>query len=189
MATFDNDQNETPGERPDRRPIQRQHERAVVSSFVDWLNERRGTRYNVIAEPDPPEAIIRSVRVTRWIEVVDAVFSGEYARDLYSDATPGERHVPIVPGPYLEPDETFAKNFVAVVAKKLSKRSYLPFLEKYGPGYLVVSVHYPLFDDQTIRRARILWSERKRRTDLGCFRDVFYENRRSDGPPFRRWRT
>jgi len=35
-------------------------------------------------------------------------------------------------------DESFSSQFVQAIANKLKKRSYLPFLEKYAKGYLLV---------------------------------------------------
>ena len=58
-----------------RRSVKQQHERAVVQDFLAWWNARRGTQFKVIAEPNPPEAIIRSARATRWVEVTDAFWT------------------------------------------------------------------------------------------------------------------
>ncbi len=82
-----------------RRHIQQAHERAVVKDFLKWLSAKHGTKYVVIDKPNPPEAVIRSVRRTRWIEVGDVFWTGKYARDVYSYATPGETHRPVGPGP------------------------------------------------------------------------------------------
>ena len=103
-------------------------------------------RFHVIGEPNPPEAIIQSERLTRWVEVVDAFWSKEWARDQYSFGTPGEEHVAIARGPYVNPDLRFAQSFIESLSKKLAKSSSLPVAKQYGPGYLVVNVDYPLFD-------------------------------------------
>ena len=145
----------------DRRSIQQQHERAVVRDFLAWFNARRGTQFKVIAEPNPPEAIIKSVRATRWVEVTDAFWTASYAQDLYSYATPGEEHKPVGPGPFASMDASFASRFVQAVANKLKKRSYLPFLEKYGKGYLLVPINYPWFDGATIQEMKDLWRAKR----------------------------
>src|SRR5262245_44696916 len=129
-----------------RREIQQQHERAVVVDFLEWFERRRSVAFPVVEEPNPPEAIIRSPRLTRWVEVVDAFWTKEWARDQYSYATPGETHVPVRRGPHAGPDADFANSFVESLSKKLAKASYVPGANKYGPGYLVVNVDYPLFD-------------------------------------------
>jgi len=73
-----------------RSTIKAKHEQFQVGLFIDELNRRHRSNYRVIAEPDPPEAIIRSGRTTRWAEVVTAYWNDAYAKDLNSYATPGE---------------------------------------------------------------------------------------------------
>lgn len=117
-----------------RLPVKQQHERSVVADFISWLNARRGTRYTVIAEPDPPEAIIQSTRVTTWVEVVDAFWTGNYAQDVNSFATPGETHKPVSLGPHIDMDKCFAKSFVKALSNKFQKTSYLPSLRSMVPA-------------------------------------------------------
>ncbi|HRB77765.1 MAG TPA: hypothetical protein PLN59_07455 [Nitrosomonas sp.] len=50
---------------PRRRITQQAHERAQVGAFVAWLNTRYRSKFEVVAEPNPPDAIIRSGRTTR----------------------------------------------------------------------------------------------------------------------------
>lgn len=171
----------------DRRPVQKQHERAVVRDFVAWLNDRRGTRFKVIDEPDPPEAIIQSVRVTRWVEVTDAFWTDRYAEDLYSYATPDESHRPVGAGPFVEMDGNFARRFVKVLSDKLKKRSYLPFLKQYGPGYLIVRVQHPWFDGHTFRDMKDLWRPKRPVANLGCFREVYIASPNTNRLAFRKW--
>jgi hypothetical protein len=172
-----------------RREIQQQHERALVADFLGWLNSRLGTRFSVIEEPNPPEAIIRSARVTRWVEVANAFWTEEYARDLFSFATPGEAHRPAGRGPHMNMDACFAESFVKVVSAKVNKDSYLPYLRQYGPGYLVVSIQHPWFDDQTIRRMKEFWKLGRPWPDRGCFKDVFIAHASLGRRSFRRWKT
>ena len=169
----------------DRKPIHQAHERAQVAIFLEWLNSRYGANYSVVAEPDPPEAIIRSGRKTRWVEVTDAFWSDDFAKDEYSYATPGEVHKPIGTGPFVNPDTAFSKRFVDVVRKKLEKKSYLNSRDLYGPGYLVVPIMYPLFNSHTIRIMRHVWSQTEIK-DLGCFRSI-YMNLQMGRGPIQRW--
>lgn len=173
----------------DRRPVKKQHERAVVRQFLAWLNVRHGTRFAVIDEPDPPDAIIRSVRVTRWVEVTDAFWTDCYAEDLYSYATPGEKHHPVGPGPFNQMDGTFAQRFVNVLLAKLKKRNYLPFLEKYGAGYLIAPIHHPWFDRQTVAKIKDLWNAKQPITNLGCFKEVYIGFPSMNRLVFRKWRV
>lgn len=171
----------------DRRPIKQQHERAVVRDFLGWLNRRRKTRFVVIEEPDPPEAIIHSVRATSWVEVADAFSSSAFARDVSSYATLGEAHKPIGPGPYCGMDAIFAREFVKVLSNKLKKTSYLPYRQKYGSGYLVVSIQDPWFDANTIREMKALWLSGRPRLDQGCFKEVYIAFPSMNDRAFRRW--
>jgi hypothetical protein len=166
---------------PGRRDTQQAHERAQIKAFVTWLNSRYRASFEVVDEPNPPEAIIRSGRTTRWVEVTDAFWSDEFAQDEYSYATPGEKHKPIGSGPFVEPDAKFAARFVEVVKKKLEKKSYLPSRDAYGPGYLVVPIMYPLFDAHSLHCMKEAWS-RTQMEDLGCFRGVYLSLHMGRGP-------
>ena len=171
-----------------RRETQQAHEKAQVALFIDWYNRRYRTSFVVIAEPNPPEAIIRHGKTVRWVEVSTAFWSDEYARDEYSYATPGERHISIDKGPFLNSDAQFSERFISVVKKKLEKSSYLPSKAKYGPGYLVVPILYPLFNDKTLALMKVLWQDCKIQ-DLGCFRGVFITYRSYSGSKVSRWYT
>lgn len=133
-----------------RSGIKKSHERAIIKEFLDWTNMRRRTKYSVISEPDPPDAIIHSARKTTWIEVADVFWTDSFAQDKFSYVTPGEHHRPMHPGPYQNMDMEFAKRFIEVVGKKLSKASYALVYQRYGPGILVLCIHHPWFDGYTI---------------------------------------
>jgi hypothetical protein len=150
----------------DRRPIKRSHERAIVREFLAWRNKKRGTKYSVIREPDPPDALIRSTKRTRWIEVADVFWTDAYAKDRYSQVTPGEKYKPMGRGPYMNMDMIFASRFVNVLKKKLSNKSYARFHEMYGLGILVLCMNHPWFDLHTVK----LMKERCRQDTVehGC---------------------
>ena len=159
----------------DRRPIQQQHERAYVSSFVNWFNREYHTDLKVDSEPNPPDAVLRSSSgSTCWVEVSSAFLNEDYAKDLYSFATPGEPHKPNCNRPVQEPDNNFAQSFVCVVEKKLEKQSYIPCKKLYGEGYLVVPIMSPLFNEQTIQPMKAAWEASVSTVkDLGCFSSVY----------------
>ncbi len=170
---------------PDRRPIKQAHERAKVAIFLQWLNARYGAHYTVLAEPDPPEALIRSGRTTRWVEVTDAFWSDAFAKDEYSYITPGEVHRPMRSGIFLNADAAFADRFTDVVRKKLEKPSYLTCRNSLGPGYLVVPIMYPPFSSDSIRFMREAWQLAKI-NGLACFRSVYIILNMGRGP-VQRW--
>jgi hypothetical protein len=164
-----------------RRDVRKQHERCVVLDFLQWFEAHRRLAFSVVAEPDPPEAIIQSGNVFRWVEVVDAFWSTGWARDQYSYATPGERHTPIGPGPYVAPDATFCASFVAVLANKLKKKSYSSYVAKYGPGFLIVNIDYPLFSSTTLDAITQSCLANPPEQDAGCFAEVFLRIREFSG--------
>lgn len=156
-----------------RRPVQQAHERAYVQHFLEWFNRAYRSDFAVVCEPNPPEAIIRSSqKTTRWLEVTTAFWNDDYARDLYSHATPDEKHIPVSPGPYHDMDQRFVQSFVSVVAKKLKKKSYVPWRDQYGGGYLVVPIEYPWFDGRTRILLKAAWKNCSIH-NLRCFRSVY----------------
>jgi len=170
-----------------RSLIKEKHERYQVGLLVDELNRRHRSTYQVVAEPDPPEAIIRSGRTTRWAEVVTAFWNEAYARDLNSYATPGETHVCVGKGPFMDMDHEFASKFVIAVKSKMEKKGYVPFREQYGPGYLVASIQYPFLDAHTFECIREEW-HRGQVNDLGCFRSIYVTFRVNPGYRVVRWK-
>jgi hypothetical protein len=155
----------------DRRPVQQAHERFFVEQFLNWFNSAYRSNFQVVSEPNPPEAVIRSSRTTRWVEVSTAFWNSAYAQDLYSFATPDEEHKPIASGSYHNMDRNFVSKFVSVVKKKLEKTSYVRWRDKYGPGYLIVPIKHPWFDGETVRLMKKAWADCAV-NDIGCFRSV-----------------
>ncbi len=151
--------------------LKKADERFHINNFVEWLNSTYGSSYKVIAEPEPPEAIIESKYKKSWIEISTAFINSGYAQDLMSYATPNEAHKSISGNLFVGPDRTAAINFVAVVKKKLEKKSYLPIVKEYGPGYLVIPIRNPFFDENTIRLMKEEW-DTTIVNDLGCFKSV-----------------
>ena len=169
-----------------RRHVQQAHERAQVAIFLEWFNRCYRSQFRVIAEPNPPEAVVQSGKTVRWVEVSTAFWSDEYAQDEYSYVTPGEKHRPISKGPFVNVDAQFSRRFVSVVKKKLEKKSYLPCKAKYGPGYLVIPILFPFFDGRTYSKMREEWSHASI-NDLGCFRAAFITFRSLNGTRVQRW--
>lgn len=155
----------------DRRPLKKKDERFHINNFVEWLNSTYGSSYKVIGEPEPPDAIIESKFTTSWIEISTAFIDSSYAQDLMSYATPDEVHKPSSGNLLVEPDRSTAQSFAAVLKKKLEKTSYLPVAKKYGPGYLIIPIRNPFFDESTIRTMKEEWSKTVV-NDLGCFKSV-----------------
>lgn len=171
-----------------RSAIKEKHERYQVGLLIQELNRRHRASYKVVAEPDPPEAIIQSGKTIRWAEVVTAFWNDAYARDLNSYATPGEAHVSVGNGPFMNMDQEFASKFVKSVKSKLEKKGYIPFRETYGPGYLVVSIHYPFLAADTMQLVEDEWALTTV-NNLGCFRSVYVTFRVFKGYRVVRWKV
>ena len=181
---------------PDRQLIKAADEAAYIDNFVAWHRRAYRSDFRIVSRPDPnrqepPDAIIQSHRTVRWLEIGNAIWSDEYARDLYSKVTPGEEHQPIRLGLHAETDNRLASRFVDVLAKKLNKDSYDPLVEQYGPGYLVIPlVTVPgWFDMNTVDAMRLKWSKCEP-TDRGSFRSVYiaYRDVYRGECWFQRWR-
>jgi len=159
-----------------RRRVQELHERFNVNLFLREFNARYHADFKVIGEPNPPEAIIQSKHMTRWVEVTTAYLSHDYAVDLNTYAVKGEKHQPsnpaTLPGSESDSDAMFAKQFVGVVTKKLEKASYQPFYQQYGKGYLVVSIKDPSFGQSTLAAIQKVWDQTTVR-DKGCFKSIY----------------
>lgn len=155
-----------------RSQVKKLHERFTVNLFLKAFNFRYHTDFKVVDEPDPPEAIVQSKNATRWVEVTTAYLSEEYAMDLHSYATEGEKHKPVSQDGLINPDEQFAKQFVKVVKDKLEKPTYQPFFNQYAHGYLVVSIKYPLFNLKTLKIIQRIWDETKV-MNTGFFKSIY----------------
>ena len=161
-----------------RRIIQEAHEKFTVGLFLKNFNHYYHTDFVVIDEPNPPEAIIQSKRTTRWVEVTTAYMNKEFAIELNSYATEGETYKPRSEGVLIEPDKQFAEQFINVIKQKLEKSSYEQLREKYGHGYLVVSIQYPLFGRRTLNIIDSLWSQTQI-NNKNCFKSIYITYQRT----------
>jgi hypothetical protein len=148
------------------------HERFVVNDFLSKFNRRHHCNYKVLSEPNPPEAIISTGKTTSWVEVTIASWSDEFLQDQFSYATQGETHRPIKGNVFSGMTEQFANRFADVVKKKFEKKTYIAARDKYGPGYLIVSIQNPFFSGRDLSHMQKAWS-RQAVSDLGCFRSVY----------------
>jgi hypothetical protein len=170
-----------------RREVQKEHERFLFHTFLEWYNSKNSAEYKVIEEPDPPEAVIKWGNDIKWIEVVDVFYSHELARDKYSYATPGERHIPMSPGPHQSMDSNYSIIFISELKKKLQKRTYLPFKVKYGPGILIIGTHNPWFHVETVSMMKEKFFSEDWSEDLGCFNSIYISFSSLNDLVFRLW--
>jgi len=170
-----------------RAHIKKKHEQYLVNCYLNWLKVTTGLEFSIIDDPDPPEAIIASENQTIWVEVVDVFYSDDLAKDKYSYATPDEKHQPMGPGPYVSMDQVFAHRFIGGLRKKLTKTSYVPFREKYGPGILLIGIHHPWFDEETVRMMKDAYLSEDWNDSLDCFDKIYYSFSSMNRTVFKLW--
>lgn len=170
-----------------RHAVKQAHERYQVALLLEKLNERHRSRYVVVSEPEPPEAIIRSGRTTRWVEVVTVYLNADFAKDINSFAAVGETHHSTSGKLIIGPDAQFSSNFVSAVQAKLEKKGYEEFRDQYGPGYLVVSIQNPFFSYDLMRTVAEDWRAASV-NDLNCFRSIYLTYRSEIGYKVKRWK-
>src|SRR5579871_5095204 len=81
-----------------RREVKEAHEQFTLDLFLEHLNRRHRSHFQIVEKPDPPDAIIQSSKTVRWVEVVAAFWDATYAQDLASYVTKGEPHKSIGDG-------------------------------------------------------------------------------------------
>lgn len=160
----------------DRKAVQKAHEQFTVELFLEWFNHQHKSKFNIIAEPNPPDAVIRSGRTVRWLEVTAVYWNDTFARDLCSYVTEGEQHKPINGNVFVNPTAEFIGRFIDILKKKLEKDSYIACMNEYGPGYLLVSLQFPWFSSNTLDRMKRSWANSSR-NDKNCFRSIYLIHR------------
>ncbi len=171
-----------------RRPVQDKHERGLVDAFIGWWGQQTGEQFQVIARPNPPDAIVQSEERTTWIEVADTFFSEAWAEDRYSSATPGEEYRPMISGLHVNMDAQFAERFVALLGNKLTKKSYAESFQKHGPGILLVGMQSPWFDSNTCELMREFCAKADWSANRGYFARVFISFSSLNRQVFEEWK-
>jgi hypothetical protein len=170
-----------------RSQVQQNHDNSIINEFISWHYSLTGELFDVISRPDPPDAIVRSERRTTWIEVTDAFFSKEWAKDIFSYATPGEPHREMAQGSYMGMDDQIVDHFLKVLEQKFSKDSYFEVFSKYGSGILIAGLQSPWADDRTCELAVEAYRAYKKdrpAKDKGYFSNVFVTYRLLDRQVF-----
>jgi len=171
-----------------RHTVTSANEDAEIADFLEWYNLKYGASFEVESRPDPPDAILRDrdTGITTWVELTNAYYSAEWARDVHSHATAGRENFEM--GHIHEDmDKKTADNFVCISMKKLNSSSYDSVAEQYGMGILVVVVHSPWFDDQTVEEMENAWNEKDVENTSGNIGRMFYGWRFKGGYDFREW--
>lgn len=163
--------------------IKAKHEASLLEAALQEHNRRHGFSLRVVDRPDPPDAILSDGSVTTWMELTNAFFSQEWAQDLFSYAADGP-HKPMKHGPYINMDAQLAENLCTLLYQKSRKCSYKPFLEKFGPGILVIGLEIPWFDSRTLDAIDIEWANFGNPDISGVFNHVYLKFRNIGGINF-----
>ncbi|MFZ3119521.1 MAG: hypothetical protein WA159_14530 [Variovorax sp.] len=171
---------------PNRAAIQDAHEIAVLRAALTEHNRLHGLTLELLSRPDPPDAILSDGKTTTWLELTDAFFSPEWARDLSSYAA-SEKHIPMRSGPYMDMDALLAAKVCELICRKAAKSSYKPFISKYGPGILVVGLESPWLDDETLCEITRKWAGLGNPNISGTFSQVYLGYRDREGNKVMAW--
>lgn len=155
-----------------RRKIKSKHEAAVIGAAVIAHNSQVGGQFEIECMPDPPDAILFDGCKRVWLEHTDAFYPG-WAEHLTSYAASDKAFRPTRKGRHMDMDNILADEFLEVALKKLEKKSYVPFIEEFGPGILVVGLESPWLDAETFRAINSKWAESGNRALFSVFEWVY----------------
>lgn len=125
-----------------RRHLKSTHEDTVLRQFAAHL-ERSGSKLQVLARPEPPEALVEFDGKKSWIEITDAFLDKRHAISLTSGASDDVSRIPDAGRLIIDPDETFSRVLYSVVEAKYNKPSMHRIAESHGLGILLVGIFTP----------------------------------------------
>jgi hypothetical protein len=167
----------------DRECIRRQHEAHVIKEFGLYLNQNQNDKFHILAQPDPPDAIIKNSQISAWIEHTQIFRSSEEAKEVYSSITPNEkpfkRNFLIV-----EPDQRIANALFSSAYKKTHKPAYKDCSQNFGIGILLLDINDPLFDSHTLARIQNNLESDLSYIDDGYFDIMYLSIRTGNGYKF-----
>ena len=143
-----------------RREVKNTHEQAVLKNFEHYLL-KLGKHFEVLNNPEPPDAIVKINGKINWIEITDAFLSKELAESItsYLAEDKSNKAVPAKSREVYEPDMQFSEILSVTIQKKYNKESIKKVRDKFGRGILLVGAHTPFSsarDICQIERSNIL---------------------------------
>lgn len=174
---------------PSRATIQDAHELAVLNATLAEHNRLHNLSLKVLSRPDPPDAILSDGQTTTWLEITDAFFSREWARDVssYAAAEKPADHIPMRRSEHIGMDEQLATTVCELILQKAAKPSYAPFVAAHGPGILVVGLESPWLDDETIVEISRKWAALGKPDISDTFSHVYLGYRNAGGNQAMAW--
>lgn len=135
-----------------RHSAKKQHEESILNEALTLLNGSRGTSYNIIDRPDPPDGIASDGKNQLWIEIVDAYRSEDEAREQWTYALSNEKPDWQYGSLVTDPDRRSANSIIVNKLKKFAKSTYETWAQKLGLGVLIVCEQDSLFSETTLLR-------------------------------------
>ena len=143
-----------------RRVLKPVNESFILNAVIEEHNCLFRLNLSVEARPDPPDAILSDGATTTWLELTNTFYPEGWAQDLTSYAATDKAHQPMEHGLFTNMDAMFAICFCDLVLKKASKPSYAPFVQRYGPGILMVGLESPWLNPNTLDAMCAEWAKR-----------------------------
>ena len=136
-----------------RREVQNEHEKAGLKRLGLYL-DGLGSSFKMLANPDPPDAIVEIDGKKTWVEITDAFFDEDLAISETTYASEDKKHIPHPKSgkPIANPKKIFQKVLHEVIEKKYDKKTMKQTYAKYGQGILLVCVHDPFSTSSMIAR-------------------------------------
>ncbi len=157
-----------------RREAKDVHEKTVLDSFKTML-AKEGRVLSILERPDPPDAIVDIDGNKSWIEITEAMFNKDYARNITSFPPDDAAHVYSEQNLLGESEETFEQNVIKVVSKKYEKASIRSIYSTNGSGILLVGLFSPFVDIEVINDLSQVVSEIVRNNDARFNQVYFYD--------------
>lgn len=157
-----------------RREAKEVHEKTILGSFKTML-AKEGHVLSILGHPDPPDAIVEIDGIKSWIEITEAMFNKDYARNITFLPADDAAHVHSDKNLLGESEETFEQNVIKVVAKKYEKSSIRSIYNTNGSGILLVGLFSPFVDLEVINDLSQVVSEIVRNNDARFNQVYFYD--------------
>tara|TARA_A200000113_G_scaffold223247_1_gene238443 strand:+ start:59 stop:580 length:522 start_codon:yes stop_codon:yes gene_type:complete len=126
------------------REIKKAHEKAVLTSFNEFMNGSVGPTKLDWNPNDPPDAFGTINQQKAWAEISDAYINSDWAKSITSYAAEDKEHIPYSGGVMVNPDRRAGEIVKEIILKKYNKDSIHKVFLEHGPGILIVGAYTPL---------------------------------------------
>jgi hypothetical protein len=150
-----------------KRHIKKRHEQAMIATFLRYYNRINRANYQIVATPNPPDAIVSDGIGYKWIEHCDIYrCPAEAEADYDSSCLQSRQNV--------FPESQIVNALIKNIQGKLDKPSYSEAFAKHGLGILLVVIRDSLFSDSTLEEmVEVLNDLRETFESKGCFEAIY----------------